>query len=247
MSKIIIDGSHELTGEVKISGAKNSAVALLPAAILSSNKSVIYNVPEITDIEYLIDIMQLLNCKVTHQKDALYIDSSNLHNKPIPEELSVQMRASYYFMGALLAKDKRVEISFPGGCNIGARPIDIHIKGFESLGANVEKIKNRYIITAKKLKGKKIYFDFPSVGATINIMMAAVGAEGTTIIENAAREPEITNVASFLINMGAKIRGAGTSAIEIEGNNILSNGVIDVFPDRIEAGTYSIMGTLLGK
>ncbi len=247
MSKIIIDGSHELTGEVKISGAKNSAVALLPAAILSSNKSVIYNVPEITDIEYLIDIMQLLNCKVTHQKDALYIDSSNLHNKPIPEELSVQMRASYYFMGALLAKDKRVEISFPGGCNIGARPIDIHIKGFESLGAHVEKIKNRYIITAKKLVGTKIYFDFPSVGATINIMMAAVGAEGTTIIENAAREPEITNVASFLINMGAKIRGGGTSTIEIEGNHKLSNGVADVFPDRIEAGTYIIIGALLGK
>ncbi len=245
--KMIIEGNHELTGEVKISGAKNSAVALIPAAILSNTKSIIYNVPEISDIKYLIDIMELLNCKVKHDKDSLIIDSSNLINKPIPQELSVQMRASYYFMGALLAKDKRVEISFPGGCNIGARPIDIHIKGFESLGANVEKIKNRYIITAKKLKGKKIYFDFPSVGATINIMLAATGAEGMTIIENAAREPEITNVASFLINMGAKIRGAGTSAIEIEGNNILSNGVIDVFPDRIEAGTYLIAGALLGK
>lgn len=247
MSKMIIEGNNELSGEVRISGAKNSAVALLPAALLSKDKSVIYNVPEISDIEYLIKILELLNCKVVHEKGAIYIDSCNVKNVPIPEELSVQMRASYYFMGALLAKNKRVEISFPGGCNIGARPIDIHIKGFEALGANVEKIKNRYIITAKELKGTRIYFDFPSVGATINIMMAAVGAKGTTIIENAAREPEITNVASFLINLGANIRGAGTSTIEIDGTNELSNGVIDVFPDRIEAGTYIIIGALLGK
>lgn len=247
MSKILINGNKELSGEIQISGAKNSAVALIPAAILSNNKSVIYNVPEIRDIDYLIKIMELLNCKVEHKNDALYIDSSNVINKPIPEELSVQMRASYYFMGVLLAKFGRVEISFPGGCNIGARPIDIHIKGFEELGANVEIIKNRYIITAKELKGKKIYFDFPSVGATINLMLAAVGAKGTTIIENAAMEPEIVNVASFLINMGAKIRGAGTKTIEIEGCNNLEDGVIEVFPDRIESGTYIIIGALLGK
>lgn len=247
MSKMIIEGQHELSGEVKISGAKNSAVALLPACLLSNNKSVIYNVPEISDIEYLIKILELLNCKVKHEKDVLYVDSSNVKNIPITEELSVQMRASYYFMGALLAKDKKVEISFPGGCKIGARPIDIHIKGFEALGAKVEQIKNRYIITAKELVGTRIYFDFPSVGATINVMMAATGAKGTTIIENAAREPEITNIASFLINMGAKIRGAGTSTIEIEGCSNLSDGVIDVFPDRIETGTYIIIGALLGR
>ena len=247
MSKMIIEGQHELSGEVKISGAKNSAVALLPACLLSNNKSVIYNVPEISDIEYLIKILELLNCKVKHEKDVLYVDSSNIKNIPITEELSVQMRASYYFMGALLAKDKKVEISFPGGCKIGARPIDIHIKGFEALGAKVEQIKNRYIITAKELVGTRIYFDFPSVGATINVMMAATGAKGTTIIENAAREPEITNIASFLINMGAKIRGAGTSTIEIEGCSDLSDGVIDVFPDRIETGTYIIIGALLGR
>lgn len=247
MSKILIDGNHKLSGEIQISGAKNSAVALIPCAILSKSKSVIYNVPEIRDIEYLIKIMELLNCKIEHKNDALYIDSTNAINKPIPEELSVQMRASYYFMGVLLAKFGRVEISFPGGCNIGARPIDIHIKGFEQLGANVEIVKNRYIITAKELNGKKIYFDFPSVGATINLMIAAVGAKGTTIIENAAMEPEIVNVASFLINMGAKIRGAGTKTIEIEGNNNLDNGVVEVFPDRIESGTYIIMGALLGE
>lgn len=246
MSKIIIEGQHMLSGEVTISGAKNSAVALLPASVLSKEKSVIYNVPEISDINYLIKIMELLNCKVEHKDGKLYIDSSKIENKPIPEELSVQMRASYYFMGALLAKFGRAEISFPGGCNIGARPIDIHIKGFEQLGAKVEIIKNRYIITADKLIGKRIYLDFPSVGATINIMLAAAGAEGTTIIENAAMEPEIVNVASYLINMGIKIRGAGTKIIEIEGSKDRENGVIEVFPDRIESGTYIIIGALLG-
>lgn len=246
MSKLIVEGQKTLKGEVKISGAKNSAVALLPAAILARKKSIIYNVPEIKDIDYLIEIMKLLNCKVEHKDDALIIDSSEVKNIEIPEELSVQMRASYYFMGALLARFKKVEISFPGGCNIGARPIDIHIKGFERLGAKVEIVKNKYKITAEKLVGKRIYLDFPSVGATINLMLAAVGAEGTTIIENAAMEPEIVNVASFLINMGVKIRGAGTKRIEIEGNNNLEKGIVEVFPDRIESGTYIIIGALLG-
>ena len=236
-----------LSGEVKISGAKNSAVALLPAAVLANKKSVIYNVPEIKDIDYLIKIMELLNCKIEQKDNNLYIDTSKIENKPIPEELSVQMRASYYFMGALLSKYGKVEMSFPGGCNIGARPIDIHIKSFEELGAKVEIIKNRYIITADKLVGKTIYFDFPSVGATINVMLAATGAEGTTIIENAAMEPEIVNVASFLINMGIEVRGAGTKRIEIVGNKKTTDGVVEVFPDRIESGTYIIIGALLGK
>ena len=204
MSKITIEGQHQLSGEVKISGAKNSAVALLPAAVLANKKSVIYNVPEIKDIDYLIKIMELLNCKIEQKNDTLYVDSSKMKNIPIPEELSVQMRASYYFMGALLAKYGKVEISFPGGCNIGARPIDIHIKGFEELGAHVEIEKNRYKITADKLVGKKIFFDFPSVGATINIMMAATGAEGTTIIENAATEPEIVTVVPDLEALNVK-------------------------------------------
>ena len=247
MSKIIINGQKELSGEINISGAKNSAVALLPAATLCKTNSTIYNTPEISDIDYLIKIMEHLNCKVTVDNGVIKVDSSKLVNKPIPEELSVQMRASYYFMGALLAKFGRVEMSFPGGCNIGARPIDIHIKGFQELGAEVEIIKNRYIITAKKLKGKTIYFDFPSVGATINMMLAASGAEGTTIIENAAMEPEIVNVASFLINMGINVRGAGTKTIEIDGCKEVDNGVVDVFPDRIECGTYIILGALIGK
>ncbi len=247
MSKIVIKGQNELTGEICISGAKNSAVALLPAATLCKTKSTIYNVPEISDIDYLVKIMEHLNCKVEEKDGALIVDSSKIKNRPIPEELSVQMRASYYFMGALLAKFGKVEMSFPGGCNIGARPIDIHIKGFQELGAKVEIIKNRYIIKAKKLVGKKIYFDFPSVGATINLMLAASGAEGTTILENAAMEPEIVNVASFLINMGVNVRGAGTKTIEIDGNKNLDHGVVDVFPDRIECGTYIILGALIGK
>lgn len=247
MSKITVEGQHTLSGEIKISGAKNSAVALLPAAILANKKATIYNVPEIKDIEYLIKIMELLNCKIEHKGDVLTVDSSKMKNKPIPEEMSVQMRASYYFMGALLAKYGRAEISFPGGCNIGARPIDIHIKGFQELGAKVEIIKNRYIITADKLVGNRIYFNFPSVGATINIMLAATGAEGTTIIENAAMEPEIVNVASFLINMGIPVRGAGTKRIEIDGTRKTTDAVIEVFPDRIESGTYIIIGALLGK
>ncbi len=247
MPKIKIEGGHELNGEVQISGAKNSAVALIPASVLSSDKSVIYNVPKIRDIKYLIEILELLNCKVEKKDNNLYIDSSNVINKEIPESLSVQMRASYYFMGALLAKFKHVEVCYPGGCKIGNRPIDLHIKGFEALGATVTQIKSKFIISAKKLKGAKIYLDFPSVGATINIMLAATLAEGETVIDNAAKEPEIVNIASYLINMGCEISGAGTDKIVISGAKKLSNGVCEVFPDRIEAGTYLIMGALLGK
>lgn len=247
MSKIKITGKKMLEGTVEISGAKNSAVALIPAAILSKNKSIIYNIPSITDIDYLIEILKILNCKVKYEENALKIDSSNIKNVPIPEELSREMRASYYFMGALLAKFHHVEMSFPGGCKIGNRPIDIHIKGFKSMGATVEMEKSRYIIKCKKLKGTNLYLDFPSVGATINLMLAALGADGKTVIENAAKEPEIVNIATFLINMGAKIEGAGTSKIEIEPCENLDNGVVEVFPDRIEAGTFLIIGALTAK
>lgn len=247
MPKIKIVGNHELKGIVEISGAKNSAVALLPAAILSDGESTIYNVPKITDIKYLIEILELLNCSIEQKGETLIINSSKASNKKIPEELSIQMRASYYFMGALLAKFKHMEISYPGGCKIGNRPIDLHIKGFEAMGAKVTQIKGSFIIDAKKLKGAKIYLDFPSVGATINIMLAATKAEGQTIINNAAKEPEIVNIASFLISMGCKIKGAGTDKIIIDGIKKLGNGVTEVFPDRIEAGTYLIIGALLGK
>lgn len=247
MPKLKIEGGNLLSGEINISGAKNSAVALLPAALLSKTKSTIYKVPKIRDIEYLLRILEVLNCSYKVNDEQIEINTKNLKNAPIPEELSEQMRASYYFMGTLLARFKHVEISFPGGCNIGARPIDLHIKGFKLLGATVNIIKNKYIIDAEKLIGTRIYLDFASVGATINLMLAATHATGETIIENAAREPEIVNVASFLISMGCNITGAGTSTIIIEGTDDLDEGVTEVFPDRIEAATYVIMGALTGK
>ena len=247
MKQLVINGGNKLTGEIKISGAKNSVVALIPAAILSDEEVTLYNVPDISDTRALIDIIELLNGKVEYKDEVMKIDNKELENKVIPEQLSKKLRASYYFMGALLAKYKYAEIYFPGGCNIGARPIDFHIKGFEKLGAKVEIEGNKYIFKADKLKGAKIYLDFASVGATINIMLAAVKAEGVTEISNAAKEPEIVNIATLLNNMGAKISGAGTSEIKIIGVDHLGKGVIDVIPDRIEAGTYAIAGALMGK
>lgn len=247
MKKIIIEGNNLLSGTINISGAKNSAVALLPAAILSDEEVEIYNVPNISDRDALIDILKLLNCQTELKKDYLKINTKNMQNLFIPEELGKKLRASYYFMGALLSKFKHVEMHFPGGCNIGARPIDLHLKGFEMLGATITVENDKYIIDAKELKGTRIYLDFASVGATINLMLAAVKAKGTTIISNAAREAEITNVATFLNNMGAKITGAGTSEIKIVGVEHLGKGIAEVIPDRIEAGTYIILGALIGK
>ena len=247
MKQLVINGNKELTGEIKISGAKNSVVALIPAAILSDEEVTLYNVPNISDTNALIDIIKLLNGSVTYENETMKIDTSKIENKVVPESLSKKLRASYYFMGALLSKFKYAEIYFPGGCNIGSRPIDFHINGFKKLGSEVTIEGNKYIFKADKLKGARIYLDFASVGATINIMLAAVKAEGTTHISNAAKEPEIVNIASLLNNMGAKISGAGTSEIIIEGVDHLGKGVIDVIPDRIEAGTYTIIGALLGK
>lgn len=247
MKKLIIEGKHTLEGEIKISGAKNSVVALIPAAILSDETVTIKNVPNISDTTALIDIINELNGKVTYENEVMKIDASSIENKVVEEALSKRLRASYYFMGALLSKFKYAEIYFPGGCKIGARPIDLHIKGFEKLGVEVIKENNKYIFKADELKGARIYLDFASVGATINIMLAAVKAKGKTYISNAAKEPEIVNVAELLNNMGAKITGAGTNEIIIEGVEKLGSGECSVIPDRIEAGTYIIMGALLGK
>lgn len=249
MKQLLIEGGHELSGEIKISGAKNSVVALIPAAILSDEEVIINNVPNISDTKALMDIVELLEGQVSYDEDKeiMRIDTRNITNKVVPENLSKKLRASYYFMGALLSKFHYAEIYFPGGCNIGSRPIDFHIKGFEQLGAKVTIEGNKYIFKADKLKGARIYLDFASVGATINIMLAAVKAQGTTHISNAAKEPEIVNIANFLNNMGAKITGAGTSDITIEGVTSLGKAQISVIPDRIEAGTYIIIGALLGK
>lgn len=247
MEKIVIKGGFPLSGKISIGGAKNSAVALIPAALLSDGICTIKNVPNITDRDALFDIVKLLNCDIEQNGNTIKIDSRNLKNVLINQELSVKLRASYYFMGVLLGKYKHVEIYFPGGCNIGTRPIDLHLKGFKALGAKVSKYKHKYVVRAEELKGAEIKLDFASVGATINILFAAVRANGITTIKNAAKEVEIINIADFLNQMGAKISGAGTDTIIVEGVNELNGAEIDVIPDRIEAGTYILMGALLGN
>lgn len=247
MKKIIIEGGYPLTGTIKISGAKNSAVALVPASLLAEDTVTIDNIPDISDIKALNEILEYLGSQVTRNKEKMEIDPSTVENKAIPENISKKLRASYYFMGALLGKYKKAEMYFPGGCSIGARPIDLHLKGFEALGATVTADENKYTIEADELIGTNIYLDIASVGATINIMLAATKATGTTIIENAAKEPEIVNVATFLNQMGAKITGAGTSEIKIKGVKKLHGCYTEVIPDRIEAGTYITMGALCGN
>lgn len=246
MKQIKITGGNTLTGEIKISGSKNSAVALVPAALLSDGIVEIDNVPNISDIDALSEVLEYLGAKVTRKDKRVIIDSSEIKSKSIPENLAKKLRASYYFMGALLGKYKRVEMYFPGGCSIGERPINLHLKGFEALGAKVTIDNNKYIVEAEELIGNNIYLDIASVGATINIMLAAVLANGTTVIENAAKEPHIVNVAIFLNQMGAKITGAGTSKIKIVGVPKLNGAFHEVVPDYIEAGTYVIAGALCG-
>lgn len=247
MPKIKIEGGHTLSGTIDISGAKNSAVALVPAAVLCDEITSISNVPNISDIDSLEEILKHLNVTVKKDKDNITIDSSKMINKNINSELSSKLRASYYFMGALLGKCHKVDMHFPGGCSIGKRPIDLHLKGFKELGATVIEENDHIVIEAEQLIGNKIYLDIPSVGATINIMLAAVKAKGCTIIENAAQEPEIVNVAMYLNNMGAQITGAGTNLIRIVGVDYLKSAIHEVIPDRIEAGTYLIIASLLGK
>lgn len=246
MKALKIEGGQTLKGTIRVSGAKNSCVALIPAAILSDDVVTICNVPEITDTDSLGEILEYLGASVKRASESIVIDSKTVSNKPIPMYMAKKLRASYYFMGALLGKYKHVEMSFPGGCSIGARPINLHLKGFEALGAKVTEEGDMYIVHAEELKGASIYLDIASVGATVNIMLAAVRAKGTTVIGNAAKEPEIVNVATFLNNMGAKITGAGTSEIKIEGVDKLEGCFHEVIPDRIEAGTYAIIGALVG-
>ncbi len=246
MSYIKIRGGKTLNGEIKISGAKNSVVALLCASILSDDVVYLESVPKLSDVLVLKEILEHLGCVVEYNIEAetMMIDPRNVENKFIPEELANQLRASYYFLGSCLGKFNSVEFGMPGGCNLGARPIDLHLFGFERLEATIEQKLGRYSITASSLQGNKIFLDFASVGATINIMLAACKAEGQTIIENAAEEPEIVDVANFLNGMGAKIRGAGTSVIRIEGVDSLGGVRHQVIPDRMQAGTYILMGAM---
>ena len=246
MKQIVIEGNKTLTGTIKVSGAKNSAVALIPAAILSNGIVTIENVPNISDIDALNEILEYLGAKVERNGSIMKIDSRNIVNKEIPEAISKKLRASYYFMSALLGKFKKVDMYFPGGCSIGARPIDQTLKGYKALGATVIEDGNKYSISAENLIGGHVYLDMPSVGATINTLLASVMADGETIIENAAKEPEIVNVATFLNNMGANIMGAGTNEIRVVGVSALNGAYTEVIPDRIEAGTYVIAGALVG-
>ena len=241
-----ITGGKPLQGTIKVSGAKNSAVALIPASILADSPVIIEGLPEISDVLTLKSLIEDIGGEVTMNEDEMIIDPTNVISMPLPNGKVKQLRASYYFMGAMLGRFKHAAIGLPGGCHLGPRPIDQHIKGFEALGAKVTNEHGAIYLRAEELRGAKIYLDVPSVGATINIMLAAVLATGLTTIENAAKEPEIIDVATLLTNMGAKIKGAGTNVIRIEGVEKLHGTRHTIIPDRIEAGTFMIMAAAAG-
>jgi UDP-N-acetylglucosamine 1-carboxyvinyltransferase len=247
MQKMIVEGGHVLNGKVRISGAKNSAVALLPAAILADSEVTIEGLPEISDVYTLSDLLEEIGGNVSWDGQTIHINPENMISMPLPNGKVKKLRASYYFMGAMLGKFKKAVIGLPGGCFLGPRPIDQHIKGFEALGAEVTNEQGAIYLRAKELTGARIYLDVVSVGATINIMLAAVRAKGKTIIENAAKEPEIIDVATLLTNMGAKIKGVGTDVIRIEGVPSLHGCRHTIIPDRIEAGTYAIASAAAGN
>lgn len=251
MKKIIINGNKPLNGEVTISGAKNSTVALIPASVLADSMVTLEGIPNIQDVRSLIEILEEFNVAVTFDAEAgiMNIDPSNMISIPMPTGKIKNLRASYYFMGAILSKFGEGVIGLPGGCNLGPRPIDQHIKGFEALGATVRNEMGAIYLTSPEegLVGERIYLDVVSIGATINTVLAAVRANGRTVIENAAKEPEIIDVCTLLNNMGAKIRGAGTDVIRIDGVDALHGCRHTVIPDRIEAGTYLAAAAVMGE
>lgn len=242
MDKFVIKGGTRLKGDVTISGAKNAAVAILPATLLVNGICTIENLPNISDVKFFCEILSTLGAKITwNTPNEITIDTRNIDCTNAPLEMTSKFRASYYLLGALLGRCGCAEVGIPGGCNLGARPIDQHIKGFEALGAKVDVGQGKISAKVKKLVGTSIYMDIVSVGATINIMLASVLAEGTTTIDNAAKEPHIVDVANFLNSMGADIRGAGTDVIKINGvKELVKNGSYSVVPDQIEAGTFML-------
>ncbi|MEC1176879.1 UDP-N-acetylglucosamine 1-carboxyvinyltransferase [Metasolibacillus meyeri] len=242
-----ITGQRRLKGTVKVSGAKNSAVALIPASILANSSVTIEGIPEISDAWTLKALLEEIGGEVSFQDGQMTIDPSKMTAMPMPNGNVKKLRASYYMMGAMLGRFKKAVIGLPGGCFLGPRPIDQHIKGFEALGATVTNEHGAIYLRAEELIGAKIYLDVASVGATINIMLAAVRAKGRTVIENAAKEPEIIDVATLLTNMGAKIKGAGTSVIRIDGVEELHGTKHTIIPDRIEASTFMIMAAAIGE
>lgn len=242
LEKLVITGNTPLKGEVTISGAKNAAVAIIPATLLINGVCTIDNLPNISDVKLYCDVLESLGSKITwNTEHEVTIDNTNITSFKAPTELTSKFRASYYLIGSLLGRCKKAQVGLPGGCNIGARPIDQHIKGFEALGADVEVSNGNIIAKARKLTANSIYMDVVSVGATINVMLASVLADGTTIIDNAAKEPHIVDVANFLNTMGADIRGAGTDIIKINGvKELKGNATYSVVPDQIEAGTFML-------
>ncbi len=240
MEKLVIRGGKPLQGEVQISGAKNAAVAIIPAALLVNGVVRIENVPVIQDVIIIRDIMEKLGAKVKFANGVFELDATDLQYKSAPYELVRKMRASYYLIGAMLGRFNKAEVAMPGGCDLGPRPIDQHQKGFEALGAVTKVVGGVIYAETEKLVGNDVYLDIVSVGATMNIMLAAVLAEGVTTIENAAREPHIVDLANFLNAMGANIKGAGTSEIRIRGVKALRGGTYSIIPDQIEAGTFMV-------
>ncbi len=248
MEKLVVKGGRKLSGKVKVSGAKNAVLPLIAASLLGSTPSLLQEIPDLDDVGTISEVIGHLGVKVHREgPDSLYIDSTHIVSSEAPYELVRKMRASFLVMGPLLARVGRAKISLPGGCAIGTRPIDLHLKGFEALGAKIE-LGHGYIeaLAPNGLKGARIYLDFPSVGATENIMMAASMTKGQTILENAAQEPEIIDLANYLNIMGANIRGAGTNVIKIEGVSELKGHDYTVIPDRIEAGTYMVAAAITG-
>lgn len=248
MERLVINGGNLLKGSVEINGAKNAAVAILPAAVMASKgKCIIDNIPDIEDVHCLERILKSLGCSINKiDNNTLEIDSTNVNNFDACTEDVRRMRASYYFIGALLSRFKKARVVLPGGCSIGVRPIDQHIKGFEALGAEVTIEHGAVNVKADKLVGANIFFDVVSVGATINVMIAATLAEGVTTLENVAKEPHVVDVANFLNSMGADIRGAGTDVIRIKGVESLNGCAYSVIPDQIEAGTFMIAAAATG-
>ena len=242
MEKLVITGNTPLKGEVIISGAKNAAVAIIPATLLINGVCTIENLPNISDVKLYCDILTSLGSKITwNSNHEVTIDNRNINSSKAPLDITSKFRASYYLIGALLGRCKKAQVGLPGGCNLGSRPIDQHIKGFEALGAEVEVANGNVSAKARKLRGNSVYMDVVSVGATINVMLAGVLAEGTTIIDNAAKEPHIVDVANFLNTMGADIRGAGTDIIKVNGvKELKGNATYSVVPDQIEAGTFML-------
>ena len=247
MDRIIIEGQQPLSGSVKISGAKNAVLPIMAAALMVEGKSVLKRVPDLRDTRTMIKLMEIVGATCSFEDDVLEIDGSTVNNPEAPYELVKTMRASFYVLGPLLARFGTVKVSLPGGCAWGPRPVDFHLKGLEKLGAKITLARGYILAEADRLKGTTISFEFPSVGATGNIAMAAVTAKGTTIIENAAREPEIVQLCEYLNAMGAYIKGIGTTRIVIDGVDSLHTADIEVIPDRIEAGTFLIAGALLGE